>query len=482
MRKKLCRVLSLVMVTCMLAGCSGSKVNVSNKKIDPKDFETDKTFITLVDATPNVDSEEEMKLYTDLGVNTFVLTEDYVSMVEDGTLSKSYKNSITKLQDLGLNIWIRNMWNDPDYFDSDKAKEGSNYGSPYSMQPRKITTEFSEFPGVTGFYMADELYKKTLKDNPETEADESLYCAMDQMGKLVEWKNKYYPNAFWHINHVPSSSYDHWQEDGYPEFVQHYVDTILRKLTSGGRSVSLDHYPLTAADNIDDNYLFDLLTCANITRDYNKSVEEDQKANFCICLQTFQNTTVSAMRTRDITSSDDITMQMYTGMACGASMFEYFCWRTYSAFGMYGIVDEAGGKRIYDHVKEASDTALPFQKIVLGFDWQGLTVNKGEMSGKDDVFGEVDGMTIEDTGVLNNIDSRYDTIVGCFKKGEQDGYMAVNYTNPILKRTNAVTMNFKGCSQALVYTEEGTKQVNLTEDGDLRVVLEPGQAAFVIPQ
>lgn len=484
MKKRLTQVAAIALAGCMLAGCAGSG-NKTKETLNPADYETDKKFITIVDSTPNVESEAEMKLYTDAGFNTFILTEDYVPMTENGKLSDSYKKAIEKLGDMGLNVWIRNMWNDGDYFDLDKAKSGSNYGSPYTMQPRKITSEFDAFPEVTGFYMADELYKETLKDNPDTEADESLYCSMDKMDKLIEWKNTYYPDKFWHINHVPSSSYDHWEDGDYASFIQHYVDTILRKLKSGGRSISMDHYPLTQSDAVDTNYLCDILTLGNIARDYNASVSEDQKAEFCICLQTFQNQSELSLElyhTRDVESVQDITFQMYTGMACGTTMFEYFCWRTYDALGMYGIVDETGQKRIYDYVKGANELALPFEKVVLAFDWQGLTVKKGELSGKDDVFGEVDGMTIEDTGVLQSIDSRYDAIVGCFKKDGQDGYMAVNFTNPALKRTNAVTMNFKGCTQALVYTEEGTEQVNLTKDGDLRLILKEGQAAFVIPK
>ncbi len=481
MKKKISKILSLAMLVCMLAGCSGEKSNVSNVKINPKDYETDRTFITIADCTPSTESESEMELYKNLGLNTFILTEDFVPMVEDGTISNAYIKSINKAAEYGLNVWIRNMHNDPDYFELDKDKTGSDYGVEYTMQPRNITTEFSEISAVTGFYMADELFKTTLTDNKETEADESLYCAMDKMDKLIEWKNKYYPNEYWHINHVPSSSYDHWQEGDYADFIQYYVDNIIKKLTSGGRSVSLDHYPLTAA-GIHENYLHDLLTCANITRDYNAECEENQKADFCICLQTFMNATNTDMATRDITSSDDVTFQMYTGMACGASMFEYFCWRTYSGFGLYGIVDETGEKRIYDYIKEGNEQALQFQKVTLAFEWKGLTVNKGIQSGKDDIFGEVDGLTTEDNGVLKSIESRYDTIVGCFKKDKQDGYMAVNYTDPAAKKVNAVTLNFEGCSQALVYTEDGTKQINLTEEGDLRLVLEPGQAAFVIPQ
>ena len=60
--------------------------------------------------------------------------------------------------------------------------------------------------------------------------------------------------------------------------------------------------------------------------------------------------------------------------------------------------------------------------------------------------------------------------------------MVVNYTEPILNMTNAVTLTFKDCSQVLVYTEEGTEVKNLTEEGQLRLTLDAGQGAFVIPK
>lgn len=484
MRKKLYRIVALLVSACVLTGCEGGagKTGKVTDALNPEDFESTDTFITIVDATPNALDENALTLYSELGVNTFILTEDYVPMVENGTLSESYEKSIEALGEKGLNVWIRNMWNDPDYFNLEQEKVGSNYGFPYTMGPRNITTEFSEFPQVTGFFMADELFMYTLEDDPNTEADESLYCAMDQMDKLIEWKNTYYPDAFWHINHVPSSSYDHWPSgDSYTTFIQHYVDTIIKKLESGGRSICLDNYPLIAGGKIKDSYILDLLTVANIARDYNAEAEEGQKANFGICLQTFMNTN-PGFEQRDITSVADITFQMYTGMATGATLFEYFCWRSYDSMGFYGIVDETGEKRIYDYVKEANDRALPFEKVLCSFEWKGLTSKKGEMSGKDDVFGDIRDLEIQETGSLTSLVSRYDAIVGCFEKDGQDGYMVVNYTDPINDYTNAVTLKFEGCSQALVYTEEGTEQVNLTENGELRLILEAGQGAFVIPK
>lgn len=482
MKKRVTQITALLLAVGMLVGCGKGSTVSSNSTLNPEDFEGTENFITIVDCPPNPLDEKGMELYTGLGVNTFVLTEDYTPMVGDEGLGETYKESIKTLGQKGLNVWIRNMWNDPDYFDLEQAKTGSSYGTPYTMEPRKITTEFSEFSEVKGFYMADELFMVTKEDNPATEDNESLHCAMDQMDKLVEWKNTYYPDAYWHINHVPSTSYDHWPSgESYATFVQHYIDTILKKLTSGGRSICFDNYPLTGAGKISDSYILDVVTFANAARDYNATAEEGQKADFGICLQTFMNTN-PGFELRDITSAADITFQMYTGMAAGAHLFEYFCWRSYDSFGMYGMVDETGEKRVYDYVKEANERALPFEKVVLSFDWKGLTAKKGDMSGKDDTFGDVKDLLIQDTGSLSSISSRYDTIVGCFEKDGQDGFMVVNYTEPILDMTNAVTLTFKNCSQVLVYTEEGTEVKNLTEEGQLRLTLDAGQGAFVIPK
>ena len=148
--------------------------------------------------------------------------------------------------------------------------------------------------------------------------------------------------------------------------------------------------------------------------------------------------------------------------------------------GLSGIIDMTGQKRIYDHVMEANQRAMPFERLICAFDWVGMTVNHGSESGPEDMFEILDGMLLEDTGVLKKVESRYDTIVGCFDQNGQAGFMAVNYTAPDLNMTNVVTLTFEGCTDALVYTEEGVKQVNLV-DGQVRLTLPCGAAAFVIP-
>ena len=170
-------------------------------------------FIRLADLPPNPTNADALKHYRELGMNVCLLTEDQVKLVSDGVLSRDYQQAIQNISDAGMQIWIRNMFNDADYFQCEEKKIGSNYGWTYEMDPRNITDEFQKFPTVTGFYMADEAYMYRLPEKVSIDwmvKENHLFASFDQLTKLVDWKNKHYPNAFFHMNHVPGQSWDHY--------------------------------------------------------------------------------------------------------------------------------------------------------------------------------------------------------------------------------------------------------------------------------
>lgn len=462
-----------------MCACGGQPSSKTREvSLDPTDFKSGEKLITFADLTPNPTLDDEVEEYRDLGLNTFLMTEDYVNFAKDGKLNPEYLNVCRKVGEKGLDVWIRNYYNDEDYFQNDAAKQGSNYGAPYSLSARDVTTDFQGVDCIKGFYMADEPYMTTLESNP-------LYAAMDRYEKLVDWKNTYYPNSFWHLNHVPSSSFDHFVGHTYEEFLQYYVDHILKKLTSGPRDLSIDRYPLNSEEQLDPGYLSDLLVAANVNKRYNDGAGEGAKSKLSVCLQTFMNTHPTA-HLIDITAPEEVTFQIYTAFAVGAQVLEYFCYRSLNDLGMYGIVDDDGAKRIYDHIKEANDRSLWMADALLGFDWQGLTISpasKEEMRQNESSFSSCENYLIspDKKGVLNNVNSRLDTIIGCFKKAEQDGYMVVNYTHPLLEQSDIVTLDFSGCQKAIVYQGNEAKVVDLL-DGKLRLSLNQGDGAFVIPK
>ena len=436
------------------------------------------TFLKFADLPPDPTDPAALRTYKELGFNVCLLTEDNVKMVRDGQLSEEYRQAIENIAESGMDVWVRNMYNDPDYFECDRQKAGSNYGSPYELPPRKIA---DEIPSVKGFYMADEAYMYQLPKKtsiPWMRDDCDKYASFDQLIKLVDWKNKYYPNAFWHMNHVPGQSWDHYlPKDGkiydYKDFLTEYADVILRRLKNCERSLTLDNYPLIGEDYIEKDYLCDLLTAADVVKNYNESVGETDQAKFGICLQTFRAKAITDDRCRDITGPEEITFQMYVGMALGAKMFEYFCYRTFES--MLGILDADGQKRIYDFVRTANTNASAMEQKIFPYQYTGAFVVPGEECSENtaafvlakDLFRKDNFLTVS---------SSHDILVGCLEDGEKKGYLIVNYTDPVRRHTSRVSV-------CLQHQQTASCLLNgreiIAENGHFCLAIEPGNAAFI---
>lgn len=442
-------------------------------------------FIRLADLPPDPLNDKALQHYKEMGFNVCLITEDDVKLVSDGTVSEEYKKAIQNISDHGMQVWIRNMFNDPDYFECNTHKEGSNYGWFYEMDPRHITDEFQQFPAVTGFYMADEAYMYQLPERVPIDwmrPDSHKFAAFDRLTKLVDWKNKYYPEAFFHMNHVPSSSWDHYlPRDGkifdYEEFLTEYANVILKRLKGCQRSLCLDNYPLIGDNYLEKDYLHDLMIAAKVTRAYNAQAAQEDQAVFGICLQTFEAKSLFDDRKRDITMAEEVTLQMYTGMALGARLFEYFCYRSYKR-EFFGILDPDGNDRIYDLVKIASDRAACMEPVLSRYDSTGgfmvpgnlYSFNTAAMVMAKDLFCEPYEIRVQ---------GEYDTLVGCFTRGSQKAYMLVNYTDPIRKCTSKVTLHTDHDVPFWVYQDGKQTQIK-AENGELTVTLEPGNCAFIV--
>lgn len=442
-------------------------------------------FVRIADLPPDPTDLQALAHYKDMGFHICLLTEDNVKLVQNGTVSEDYQKAIQNITDQGMEVWIRNMFNDPDYFESEGKTDGSNYGWPYEMEPRHITDEFCKFPAVTGFYMADEAYMYQLPEYVNIDwmkPDSFKYASFDQLTKLVDWKNKYYPQAFFHINHVPGSSWDHYMPRNgeiydYEDFLTEYCNVILKRLKGGGRSVCLDNYPLIGENYIEKEYLFDLMTAAKVTRAYNASAAPEDQAIFGICLQTFEAKAMFDDRRRDITMPEEVTLQMYTGMALGARMFEYFCYRSYE-HEFFGILDPDGKDRIYGFVKTASDRAARMEPILSQYDSIGAYMVPGSVYS----FNTAAMVLAKDLFCAPyeiGVQGQYDTLVGCFTGDSEKAYMLVNYTDPIRKCTSTVTLTGNGVTELKLY-KDGKELLLKAEDGIFTVTLEPGSSAFVV--
>lgn len=441
-------------------------------------------FLRLADLPPDPMDPQKIQHYKELGMNICLLTEDDVDLVENGSVSPDYERAIQNISDCGLQVWIRNMFNDADYYECSEKKSGSNYGRPYEMEPRHITREFQKFPAVTGFYMADEAYMYQLSEKVNIDwmvKENHLFASFDQLTKLVDWKNKYYPGAFFHMNQVPSQAWDHYlPRNGeiytYEDFLTEYCNVILKRLTGCGRSLCLDNYPFIGENYLEKDYLFDLMTAAKVTRAYNAEAAPEDQAVFGICIQTFQAKSMFDNRKRDITMPEEVTLQMYVGMALGARLFEYFCYRSYEQ-EFFGILHPDDNDRIYDIVKTAGDRVAYFEPILSGYDSLGgymvpgslYSFNTAAMVMAKGLFCRSYEITVEST---------YDTLVGCFIGENEKGYLLVNYTDPIRKCRSNVTLNGNGVEKMILH-HNGKMSCLTAEKGQFNIVLDPGDAAFV---
>ena len=442
---------------------------------------TEKQFITMADLPPDPLDKAALEEYRALGFSACILTEDRALFTKGGTLTQDYRAAIRNIRESGMSVFIRNMYNDADYFCNPADKQGSNYGSPYAIEKRNVTSELGK---VGGFYMADEAYMRTQSDSAWRWAhrDRAQFASFEKLEKLTLWKNEYYPEAYFHVNHVPSSSFDHYFPSGceivdYEDFLRSYVETVLKKLKGGGRSLCLDNYPFVREKVIGPDYLDDLLTGATLTKQYNETADEKNQADFGICVQTFSaHHTDGSGWYRDIYSDSEITFQLFCGMALGATLFEYFCYRSLEQEGLHGILRADGSHRLYDLVKRANARALPFEQTVCGFDFSGAFGSAGyERCDNAQAFIRAKRRLQKPKNI--SFSSSHDALVGCFESKDEYGYMIVNYTDPSLNQSNNVRL--AGAFDAVELVGEGGKKEKKAASGIFETTLPAGSAVFV---
>lgn len=414
------------------------------------------------------------------GDNYYTLQQDYVM-----TYRNAYLESLENLDAAGLNVWIRNYHNTADYFTEDMTKALKLYQDL-----------------IDGFYMADEAFQTAAL---QTASGQTATTNFEAMETLKVWFNTNFATKYFHSNQVPITSFDHynstngsslsdWDVASYKNFLASYESGILDDLTTAsGASIGFDNYPFIHAQGdhggvwgiggtwesgIQKTYLVNTLAAAQVAKETGR--------DFSMCVQTFEAIDLNYKNTsRDIERASEVALQLYTGMAMGADLFEYFAYNSNSSFS--GIMNTDGTKRIYDLVKEGNQ-ALCFQDVVNTFTWNGIMTSAGTSSNdNEDGFGYVSGMVLDDSnnGVLSSVTSIHDAIIGCFTKDSLNGYMVVNFNDPAaVTDNNTVTLTFDGCSRARVYTQAGgvlsSQVVDLTNH-TYTATLAPGSACFVIP-
>ena len=191
---------------------------------------------------------------------------------------------------------------------------------------------------------------------------------------------------------------------------------------------------------------------------------------------------------RQPAAASDLKFQSYVSMAYGATGIYHFTYLTPFWDKMYtyshGLVNKDGTTtEVYDFAKESNNELLAFDDVFLDFKWKKVVSSIGSLNlvGENQNFSACEDLA-ESYGVLTNVESEQDTIVGCFENaGGYQGFMAVNFTDPTLKKTDKVTLSFGGgVNKALVYVKGAESEVELAE-GKLELNLAPGEGVFAVP-
>ncbi len=121
-------------------------------------------------------------------------------------------------------------------------------------------------------------------------------------------------------------------------------------------------------------------------------------------------------------------------------------------------------------------------KYYKNFDWKGIILSK--------VYDDTDNFeylsnsknVLQSSKTLKSFTSEEDAFTGVFEDANgNEGFLAVNFTDPAKNLTNKVTMTFeKGYSNAIV-VRNGKESIEKVKSDSLTIDLAAGEGAFVIP-
>ena len=259
-------------------------------------------------------------------------------------------------------------------------------------------------------------------------------------------------------------------------------------------TISFDNYPFnyqrrknwlsgTSVRSMEDSWFFDMQT-----------IRSGENKAYGTCIQSYVAGEYNSRTPyKRVDSEEEISMQVYTALAYGFTKLNYFTywqrnsdnvkqvteifqnnmvrWNDYSDWSK-GHTTTA----LYNYGKNVNEEAKSLFNVLKYFTNNGVQLVTGENSGNN--FGSA-----TTTNTLNpiGVTSSLDTVVGGFRCGDYDGYLAVNADLPHNGRTASATLTFDGAfSKAVVY-ESGDASIKTLTNGILTVDIGCGEGIFIVP-
>lgn len=324
--------------------------------------------------------------------------------------------------------------------------------------------------------------------------DNVLYIAMgdeppyDGIEKFADYIPKFEANFSvpYFINLFPTyMSADLLSGHSYEEYVEHYCNTILKKL-KGERWLSVDHYPYLGGVQSDQSgmtptYLQNLEVMRYAVKDI-----ENSHLNLDIM--------TCSMTDRRLPEIGDIRQQVYVGMLYGVEQFTVYTYgfprgNPYHIEGTMAMVDEYTGEptQIYYDVQKVISEIKAFEDVYLSYEYNGTkTYSAGlsyDVTHRNPAFYEKYlKHQVKSFDKVESIFATQDTVVSEFFNNDGDkAYIMLNYADPIEKKVDNVTVRFKNAKKVDVIIKGITKTVDVV-DGCIDISLEPGEGCMFIPK
>ena len=401
--------------------------------------------IMIGDATDK-STDSALKTFKESGIDTFVLYPN----------EKDHYGAIERCAENGLNVFIfggSSVCELNKHFFSDAIGDFPNFIERY----KKDDVDLNTYKNVIGLYMIDE-------------PNEELFPLINE--HYVSWHNQNFANKkLWHVNMLPSYApifSGEWDERclKFEKYIRTYVDQVLSKV-NGIKTLGVDHYPMREKKGVitlSDEWLYDL---AVVGREAKRA-----GAIYSVCVQAYCD-----IDQKKVDCTGDIRFQLYTAMAFGASMFEFYAYST--LHGTLAMLDDNGiPTDIYYSVREAIKEVRSFEKEYLTYDWKRVkTYLPKDLT--NNAFDKVAKLCDKDLDGVKKVNCSRETIISEFENAQgKKAYLVVNYGMPVLSKSNIVEVTFEKADKIVTY-QNGRKEIIDLTDNKITLFLEAGQGVFI---
>lgn len=476
MKNKIIKTLSValsVLLTAGFVGCGGDKqtitrdtsVNVASSLVDFSAFGDTRTADIYAWRGPTDLSDTQWTYLKESGINTLILDSGIDGSRGAQFGSSSQEEYIEKCAEYGIKaIGYTNGNLNPNVKDYGKKDFYSTIaGIDYTDEPPM--QEFSDIAAV-------------IPDFAEKYPEGKFFVCMNSSGADTK--------ALGTIS-------------GYRDYIGGWYDTVLSQIPEGmPRILACDIYPLHNSEKygytyINETWLRSLAYLAEVKQAHPEIILH-------MAMQSMSFGLIENTSPRREPSEEDCLFQTYVNMAFGITEFSWFTYSTPPAIegdkefaeNHVAMINRNGEKTaIYDAVKSANALIYDMDEVMMSVTFRGVYpvyVDNGKQSGKMDekamrYLSNTERVIAEiaDFNVINGVETDASIILSQFTdENNNEGFMLVNYNDPLEKISANVTLDLVDCNKIIVY-RNGKATTEDVSGGKFAVEIPAGQGVFVIP-